>query len=169
MTLIDIFQSEGIELKKKSGKMWCHCPFHSEKTASCVVHEDYYYCFGCGATGDSIHFVMAYKSLRYKEALQYLRIDNTSKDAMLKQAKRDTRKEFNTWCQSEAKHILGLLTTAHEVCRNATGIDWIEGCGAIEIVRNIALNEHKLDILTGDNDKYKFELYRESRELRLRG
>ena len=43
----------------KSGRNWkgC-CPFHSEKSPSFYVYEDGYHCFGCGAHGDAITYVM---------------------------------------------------------------------------------------------------------------
>lgn len=39
---------------KKAGFNWkiC-CPYHKEKTPSCIVSGDYYHCFGCGKHGDS--------------------------------------------------------------------------------------------------------------------
>ena len=50
------------------------CPFHSEKTPSFHVHpaEGYFHCFGCGAGGDVITFVMRAENLAYPEALEYL-------------------------------------------------------------------------------------------------
>jgi len=43
----------------KSGRQWkgC-CPFHGEKTPSFYVYDDGFHCFGCGAHGDAISFVM---------------------------------------------------------------------------------------------------------------
>ena len=43
----------------RSGRQWkgC-CPFHGEKTPSFYVYDDHYHCFGCGAHGDAITFVM---------------------------------------------------------------------------------------------------------------
>ena len=43
----------------RSGRQWkgC-CPFHGEKTPSFYVYDDHYHCFGCGAHGDAISFVM---------------------------------------------------------------------------------------------------------------
>ena len=43
----------------RSGRQWkgC-CPFHGEKTPSFYVYDDHYHCFGCGAHGDAIGFVM---------------------------------------------------------------------------------------------------------------
>lgn len=41
----------GLEVKR--GSMVC-CPFHNDRTPSMKLNEDYFYCFGCGATGDVI-------------------------------------------------------------------------------------------------------------------
>jgi len=50
------------------------CPFHSEKTPSFSVHaaHQFYKCFGCGASGDVIKFVMELESLSFYEALKLL-------------------------------------------------------------------------------------------------
>jgi DNA primase len=50
------------------------CPFHSEKTPSFSVHSanQFYYCFGCGATGDVFKFVQEVESLTFPEALKSL-------------------------------------------------------------------------------------------------
>lgn len=50
------------------------CPFHNEKTPSFVVYDDTqsFYCFGCGAGGDIISFIMKSENLDYVEAVKYL-------------------------------------------------------------------------------------------------
>ena len=50
------------------------CPFHKEKTPSFNVVEDkgFYHCFGCGAHGTAIDFVMAIEGLGFPEALERL-------------------------------------------------------------------------------------------------
>jgi DNA primase len=50
------------------------CPFHSEKTPSFSVHSanQFYYCFGCHATGDVFKFVQEMESLTFPEVLQTL-------------------------------------------------------------------------------------------------
>ena len=50
------------------------CPFHSEKTPSFTVSEDkgFFHCFGCGAHGDVIGFVMRSENLSFLEALERL-------------------------------------------------------------------------------------------------
>lgn len=52
----------------------CLCPFHSEKTPSLVVYPDTqsFYCFGCGAGGDVITFIMKIENLDYIEAVRFL-------------------------------------------------------------------------------------------------
>ncbi|MCS6779723.1 MAG: DNA primase, partial [Geminicoccaceae bacterium] len=59
----------------RRGREWVGlCPFHQEKTPSFAVVEDkgFYHCFGCGAHGDAIGFVMAIERLDFKEALARL-------------------------------------------------------------------------------------------------
>src|ERR1700709_209089 len=48
------------------------CPFHNEKTPSFYVYEDGYHCFGCGAHGDAIGFVMQSQGLAFIEAVEQL-------------------------------------------------------------------------------------------------
>ncbi|HEX3576008.1 MAG TPA: DNA primase, partial [Rhodopila sp.] len=57
----------------RSGKMWkgC-CPFHGEKSPSFYVYDDHYHCFGCGAHGDAISFVMQSQGLSFMEAVGQL-------------------------------------------------------------------------------------------------
>lgn len=60
---------------KRAGRDYvCLCPFHNEKTPSCYIHPDreFFHCFGCGAGGDVITFIMKYRNLDYVEAIKYL-------------------------------------------------------------------------------------------------
>ncbi len=65
---------EQVSLTKKGRSYWGLCPFHNEKTASFNVDPErqMYKCFGCGAGGDVISFVMEVKGLSFQEALQEL-------------------------------------------------------------------------------------------------
>lgn len=51
------------------------CPFHSEKTASCKIYSDSFYCFGCGAGGDAIQFVSLLFSLPFQETIKKMDSD----------------------------------------------------------------------------------------------
>ncbi|MBV9511454.1 MAG: DNA primase [Caulobacteraceae bacterium] len=48
------------------------CPFHNEKTPSFYVYEDHFHCFGCGAHGDAISFVMQSQGAGFMEAVEQL-------------------------------------------------------------------------------------------------
>lgn len=51
------------------------CPFHREKTASLKLHQDHYYCFGCGAHGDVIDFVSRLCRINALDAAKQLNKD----------------------------------------------------------------------------------------------
>ncbi|WP_025764420.1 DNA primase [Dyadobacter tibetensis] len=63
-----------VSLKKKGANYSACCPFHNEKTPSFNVNpvRQIYKCFGCGAAGDSIKFIMDIDGVGYGEALRYL-------------------------------------------------------------------------------------------------
>lgn len=63
-----------ITMKRTGRDFICLCPFHNEKTPSCHVHPDkeFFHCFGCGAGGDVITFIMKYNNLDYWEAVKFL-------------------------------------------------------------------------------------------------
>jgi len=63
-----------VALKKRGARFIGSCPFHNEKTPSFTVTPalNIYKCFGCGAAGDSVKFVMEHEKLTYPEALRYL-------------------------------------------------------------------------------------------------
>ncbi len=73
---IDIVDVIGnyLELKKSGANFKANCPFHGEKTPSFVVspQKQIFHCFGCGAGGDAIKFVMDMEKLNYPEAIEKL-------------------------------------------------------------------------------------------------
>ncbi|MCL2540193.1 MAG: DNA primase [Firmicutes bacterium] len=66
--------SRYIPLTKKGKLYWGACPFHFEKTPSMAVNEaeQFYHCFGCGASGDVISFVEKQESVDFWEAVKIL-------------------------------------------------------------------------------------------------
>jgi DNA primase len=57
----------------RSGRHWkACCPFHAEKSPSFYVYEDGYHCFGCGAHGDAIGFVMQSQGAAFMDAVEAL-------------------------------------------------------------------------------------------------
>lgn len=71
---IDDVMSDYVQIKRAGSVSKCLCPFHSEKTASCTIYTDTqsFYCFGCGAGGDVITFIMKIENLDYLEAVKLL-------------------------------------------------------------------------------------------------
>ena len=65
-------QMYGIEINRSG--MAC-CPFHDDKNPSMKLNEEYFYCFGCGATGDVIDFTARLYNLSPKEAAEKLAQD----------------------------------------------------------------------------------------------
>ena len=63
-----------VRLKKQGNTYFGLCPFHNEKTPSFSVapSKQMYYCFGCGAGGNAITFVMEYENYTFGEALKLL-------------------------------------------------------------------------------------------------
>jgi DNA primase len=63
-----------VKLKKTGRNYSACCPFHNEKTPSFSVAPDkqFYYCFGCGAGGNAIGFLMQLENLNFPEAVEEL-------------------------------------------------------------------------------------------------
>ncbi|WP_461520200.1 DNA primase [Porticoccus sp.] len=71
--IVDIVGSR-IDLRKSGKNHSARCPFHDEKSPSFTVSQDkqFYYCFGCGAGGNAIGFVMDYDHTSFPEAVETL-------------------------------------------------------------------------------------------------
>ena len=73
---IDIIELIGarVQLKKAGREYKACCPFHGEKTPSFTVSPDkgFYHCFGCGAHGTAIGFLMEHDRLEFVEAVEEL-------------------------------------------------------------------------------------------------
>ncbi|HAZ15093.1 MAG: DNA primase [Chlamydiae bacterium GWC2_50_10] len=88
---MDVFKKESLELLrsridlvevlsphlalKNSGSVFkALCPFHEEKTPSFIIKrgDSHYHCFGCGAHGDAIAFLMGYLKMNFLEAVEHL-------------------------------------------------------------------------------------------------
>lgn len=71
---IDSVMSSYVNLIRRGRNYVCLCPFHSEKSPSCTVYPetDSFYCFGCGAGGDTVNFIRLIENLEYMEAVKLL-------------------------------------------------------------------------------------------------
>ncbi|MBR9912679.1 MAG: DNA primase [Gammaproteobacteria bacterium] len=71
--IVDVVDSR-VKLKKTGKNYSACCPFHDEKTPSFTVSPDkqFYYCFGCGASGTALGFVLEYDRLNFPDAVEEL-------------------------------------------------------------------------------------------------
>ena len=152
--IVDVI-SGYVRLTKKGSTYFGLCPFHNEKTPSFSVspNKQMYYCFGCGAGGNVITFLMEYENYTFPEALEVLanRIGvelpkqelsaeqkwASDKKARLLEANKEAAKYFYTLLRSE------------------------RGSRAHEYFKNRGLSEKTLQKFgLGYSDKYSDDLYR---------
>jgi len=71
--IVDVIDNR-VQLKKTGREYQACCPFHNEKTPSFTVSPDkqFYHCFGCGAHGSALGFLMEYEHLSFVEAVEEL-------------------------------------------------------------------------------------------------
>ncbi|AOX19176.1 DNA primase [Kozakia baliensis] len=94
----------------RSGRNWkACCPFHGEKTPSFYVYDDHFHCFGCGAHGDVISFVMQSEGRSFPEAVEQL-----AGEAGLEMPRQDPRTEARA---REAKSLGEVLEAVQAIYR----------------------------------------------------
>ena len=76
LSRVDIAEVVGrhVELKRGGANLMGLCPFHAEKSPSFSVspQKQFYYCFGCGASGDAIRFLTEHNGMSFIEAVRDL-------------------------------------------------------------------------------------------------
>lgn len=119
----------------KSGRNWAGCcPFHTEKTPSFYVYEDGFHCFGCGAHGDAISFVMQTEGASFPEAVERL-----AGEAGLDVPKPSLRVEA---AQSERLDLSAVLDLAQ--VRFVRLLDAAEGAPALAYLRGRGLTDQTI-------------------------
>jgi len=75
ISLVRLVESAGVRLVKRGGDMVAHCPFHDDDTPSFVVTvaKNLFNCFGCGAAGGPIDWVMKREGVGFRHAVELLR------------------------------------------------------------------------------------------------
>ena len=117
--IVDVI-SGYVKLQKKGSSYFGLCPFHNEKSPSFSVsrQKQMYYCFGCGAGGNVITFIMEYENYTFSEAVRLLAeragVDipeiEYSKEAKQKADLKATLLEIN---KLAAKYFYAQLKTEH--------------------------------------------------------
>ena len=143
----------GLEVNR--GNMVC-CPFHNDRTPSMKLNEDYFYCFGCGATGDVIDLVARLFNLSSYDAAKKLAYDfgidpdKPPAAAALRKPKYPLAKAFQReklHCQRVMCDYLHLLERWKVQCAPKTPEDtiddrFVEACQMLDYIEDLA------DILT---------------------
>ncbi|WP_339081088.1 DNA primase [Pseudomonas sp. TMP9] len=141
--IVDVVASR-IQLKKAGKNYTACCPFHKEKTPSFSVSPDkqFYYCFGCGAGGNALGFVMDHDQLDFPQA-----IEDLAKRAGM-EVPREEGSRTNKPRQPTDSPLYPLLTAAADFYKHAlkshpqrkAAIDYLKGRGLSgEIARDFSM------------------------------
>jgi len=106
--IVDII-GRRIQLTKKGQNFWCLCPFHDDKKPSMAVNQDkqFFYCFVCNASGNSIHFLRRYENLDFVDAVETVASSIGLEVPYTKQVVEETKaKEINEAANSIYKDSL---------------------------------------------------------------
>ncbi|PTU74958.1 DNA primase [Pseudomonas mangrovi] len=136
--------SSRVQLKKTGKNYSACCPFHKEKTPSFTVSPDkqFYYCFGCGAGGNALGFVMDHDNLEFPQAIEEL-ARAAGMEVPREEGVRGQRPR-----QSSDSPLYPLLEAAADYYRQAlkshpsrrAAVDYLKGRGLSgEIARDFAL------------------------------
>ena len=148
-SLFEWLDRYGIEIDKKG---FSCCPFHSEKTASFRVYKDgTFHCFGCGAHGDVITFVMKMQNLSFQDACKVLDRDITySEQRAIERAKRKAAQKANDRKASTIKYWNAFDRWKHNEdiieLFKPSGPDDVPNALFLNAIEQRALLEHELNL-----------------------
>jgi len=129
---------------KKTGKNYSGlCPFHNEKTPSFSVEPEkqFYYCFGCGAGGNAIGFVMNYENLDFPDAIENIAaqmgIEVPREESSVSQKVREKNQSIYDVLQQSARYYQAQLRQHPQRTR---AVEYLKSRGLSgEIARDFAL------------------------------
>ena len=106
--IVDVIDKR-VKLRKTGKNYSALCPFHTEKSPSFSVEPEkqFYYCFGCGAGGNALGFVMDYERMEFPQAVEALAGDYGIEVPREEGAKQDRR-------HSENKKVFEILESANQ-------------------------------------------------------
>lgn len=127
INIVDVI-SQHVNLRKAGKDHIGLCPFHTEKTPSFTVSESkqFFYCFGCGAGGDVLDFVMKTNGLDFLHALKFFGVDvdvavpETQVRRQKQRRRQEQRKrerdqkayqEYNRWVTRYANWLKDIILT----------------------------------------------------------
>lgn len=122
-----------VPLKKAGANYQACCPFHKEKSPSFTVSpaKQFYHCFGCGAHGTAIGFLMEHQGLSFPDA-----IEDLARHCGLSVPQENNERAFRkpTADSSEGPSLLDVMLTAHkyyrdELKKSPRAIEYLKGRG----------------------------------------
>lgn len=158
--IIETIQREGFAPIRKGKSFWLSCPFHSEKTPSLKIDTDKqrFYCFGCGASGDSISFVQKLHGSNFKETLQHLNLKKPLKINSEQKKRRTLVNDFREWEKSLKNELTDFYREFKAITRDLK--TWEEVEEFEDDFNLMPLAEYFLEILTNGTDEDKYNLYK---------
>ena len=90
LNLKDVMEFYGVQFNSRG---FANCPFHKEKTASLTIKKEHYKCFGCGAYGGILDFVMEHHKINLPQAIVRLNADFQLGLTMKKPTYREQRQQ----------------------------------------------------------------------------
>ena len=141
--IVDVVSSR-VQMKKAGKNYTACCPFHKEKTPSFSVSPDkqFYYCFGCGAGGNALGFIMDHDNLDFPQAVEEL-----AKAAGMEIPREESGRPHKPRQPTDSP-LYPLLTAAADFYRHAlkshparkAAVDYLKGRGLTgEIARDFGL------------------------------
>lgn len=166
--ILAVMEREGIEgLRSRGRDFWALCPFHADKTPSFKVspEKQTFYCFGCGEHGDVLDFIQKRYNVSFEDALSILGI-RKGKPAPVDPAKEKRRKllkAFEVWRREYYFKLCNQLIDIHALRIKAQKRKLLPeslGFWLAEKLAEIPLIEWQLDILSGNDEQAKINLFK---------
>lgn len=140
------------------------CFFHEDSEPSLAIYPETntYHCFGCGAHGDAINFIMEYKGMTFKECLQYLNISRykPAKENSSEMTRRQMRPLIEGFRQWEQRYHANLCVQFRTIQNHKALVKCIDDINETAYHAEPII-EYRLDNLDGNHDHMKFELFQE--------
>jgi len=146
ISLLRLVESQGYQVTKQGKDYAVCCPFHEEKTASCIISPktNLFHCFGCGAAGSVIDWVMKTQGVSFRLACEILQKD-VGIVTEAKPVKRSTTKKLPSALAANGDHQTALrdvVTYYHDTLKQSPeALDYLtkRGIGDTELINRFRL------------------------------
>ncbi|WP_252343065.1 DNA primase, partial [Escherichia coli] len=121
VALVAVVQAQGRQLVKKGKDFTTLCPFHDEKTPSCVIspEKNLYHCFGCNAGGSVLNWVMQTEKLSLRKAVERLKAELGDNPAVVPLVTKDEPEIFAEDEAGRQKLLSRVVAFYHHTLLNA--------------------------------------------------